>query len=282
MKAIFGILKDTVSSFIADDAMTLAAALTLYVTISLAPIMLLIIYVGSLLGPDVQQRMVDQMTSMVGEQASGILTSILQNAKSQQSSGVVSAIISVTFFVFSATGVVGQLQYSLNRIWNVQAKPGQALKQWFRKRFVSLLLILGAALILLASVVLTATLNVILENENGAFWKWMNLGASMLIYLLIFALIFKVLPDVEMRWKYVWVGALLTAVLFQMGKWAIALYISHSSTASVYGAAGTLLVFLLWLYYASVIVFFGAELTQIYARRSGSAIRPSANAIALE
>ena len=198
--------------------------------------------------------------------------------------GTAVTLFGIVTLLFGASGVFGQIQDSMNTIWEVRAKPGRGLLGLIRDRFLSFSMVLGIAFLLLVSLLvstlLTAmgtTLNVLPEA-----WLWLAQGVefvlSLAIITVLFASMFKLLPDVKIGWKDVWLGASLTALLFMIGKFAIGLYLGHSALASSYGVAGSFVVLLVWVYYAAQIFFFGAEFTQVYANRYGSRITPTENA----
>jgi membrane protein len=269
----FQILKSTVSDFSGDDAMTLAAALAFYAALSMAPLLLILVAVTSLLGPNVQKQMVQQIQDLVGTQAGGVIGQIVERGGQQRSAGWFSAAVGFVVLLFSATGAFGQMQHSLNRIWEVRPKA-TSVWLWLRKRILSLLLILGIGLILLVSLGLSAAINLVFAGTGGYFWQIVNGVGMLVIYVLLFALIYKLLPDVQIAWRDVWIGSLLTGILFETGRFLIGLYLGRSSVGSPYGAAGSLIVVLLWIYYESVIFFFGVEFTQAYARFRGRRLRP--------
>jgi len=274
LKKGFEILKSAVFDFAEDDAMTLAAALAFYAALSMAPLLLILLAVTSLLGPDVQKQVIEQVQNTVGTQAGGVIGDIVQRGGQHRSAGWISAIVGFLVLVFSATGAFGQMQYSLNRIWEVQPKA-TTVWLWLRKRLLSLLLILGIGLVLLVSLGLSAAINLMFAGTSGYLWQIANGVGMLLIYILLFALIYKILPDVEIAWKDVWVGAVITGVLFEIGRFGIGWYLGRSGVGSPYGAAGSLIVILLWIYYASLIFFLGAELAQTWAVFHGRGMRPN-------
>ena len=182
----------------------------------------------------------------------------------------------------------GQLQEALNTIWEVQPDPNAGIMATIKRRFLSMTMVLGLGFMLLVSLVLTAALGIVGNFFNGLLpggaWLWqiVNFAVSFGVIMLLFAAIYKVLPDATIKWGDVWVGAAFTALLFVVGKLLIGLYLGHASVGSTFGAAGSMLVFLVWVYYSAQILFFGAEFTQVYARMYGSHIRPSEDAIAMD
>jgi membrane protein len=274
---VLRLLKVSLSDFLSDNAMTMGAALAFYTALSLSPLLILLLSVASFLGSNMQDQLVRQITSLIGPEAGSIISTIIENAGQQKVAATVSAVIGLATLVFSATGVFAALQSSLNRIWNIEAKPGHGIWNYIRKRLLSLGMILAIGFLLIVSLAVSTTLNIILAG-SGMVWQAVNFTVSLAVFILLFALMYKFLPDAEISWKDVWVGAAMTAVLFAIGKFAIGAYLGYSSVGSTYGAAGSLMVLLVWVYYSSLIVFFGAEMTQIYARKYGSRIQPESHA----
>ena len=267
------ILKAAAVDFSNDDAMTLGAGLAFYAALSMAPLLLIALAVTSLLGPNIQQQVVQQIQNVAGEQSGSVIQQIVARGGQQRSAGWVSALVGFVVLLFSASGAFVQMQHSLNRIWNVQAKSG-GVWAWLRKRVLSLLLILSIGLIVLVSLGISAAINMVFAGTSGYLWQIVNAVGMLIIYTLLFAVIYKVLPDVQIAWKDVWWGAIVTGLLFEIGRYLIGLYLGRSSVGSPYGAAGSLVALLVWIYYAALIFFFGAELTQAYAGFHGRRLRP--------
>jgi membrane protein len=273
-KSPYAMAKAAAISFIDDDAMTLGAALAFYTAMSMAPLVLILVAGMSLLGDQVQGRAVKEVQTAMGPQAGGVIEEIVQRGKQQKTAGTLSAIIGFAILLFSATGVFAQMQYSVNRVWNIQAKPGGGLWQWIRKRVLCLGMILAIGFMLLVSLLVSAALHLCFAGTSGILWEVVNVGASLIVLILAFAFIYKVLPDVQISWRDVWAGAILTGILFEIGRFLMGLYLGRSSVGSPYGAAGSLVVVLLWIYYASLIFFYGAELTQSWSVFHGRRLQP--------
>lgn len=267
-----GFLRTVVSEFSEDEAMTLAAALAYYAALSLAPMVLLMVWIGDLLGPQAKQRLIEQVEAQAGPQAGQSVQMVVENASSTPELGTIAGIISIAATILAATGVLAQLQYAMNRIWDVNPR-GSGVRGWLKKRALSLLMILVIGGVLLASLVMTTIVSGLRESGTipgpDYLWRVAELGISLVVLTLLFAAVFHFLPDTDVGWRPTWIGALVTAVLFIVGKWVVGLYLAHSSSSSAYGAAGSLIVLLVWVYYCAVIFFFGAELTQVWARRHG-------------
>jgi membrane protein len=209
---------------------------------------------------------------------------IVENAKTP-SEGVVSSILGIVVLLFGASGVFGELQGALNTIWEVAPKPGRGIWGTVRDRLFSFAMVMGVAFLLLVSLILSAALAAagrFFERSlpgGEAVWQIVNFVISFAVVSSLFAVTFKVVPDAKVRWRDVWIGAVVTAFLFSVGKFLIGLYLGKSTVASSYGAAGSIVLLVIWVYYSSLILFLGAEFTQVYAKRFGSRIRPSENAV---
>jgi membrane protein len=218
-------------------------------------------------------------------QAAKAVQSIAASSANNEKAGIIGSIVGIAVGLFGASGVFGELQLVLNTIWGVKPKPGRGVKGFIQDRFFSFTMVLGVAFLLLVSLVLSSVLSGVGHFLAGALpggetlWQVVNALISFGIITLLFALIFKVVPDVEVRWKDVSVGAAVTALLFTIGKTLLGLYLGKSSVTSSYGAAGSLVALVVWVFYSAQILFLGAEFTQVYATRYGGHIRPSKNAI---
>jgi membrane protein len=201
---------------------------------------------------------------------------------------VLGILLSLVTLLIGAGGVIGQLQDSLNLIWGVAPKPGRGLLGMVQDRFVSLGMVLGVGFLLLVSLVVSTGLSATLHFMSGrlpggeTLWHMVELGISFGFVTMLFALIYKVLPAVQLAWRDVWIGAGMTALLFTLGKFLIGLYLGRSGVSSAYGAAGSLVVVLVWVYYAGLIFFFGAEFTQVYANTYGTGVKPAKDAMVVE
>lgn len=287
----FEILKQTANEWIEDKAPQLGAALAYYTVFSMAPLILLLLAViGVLFRHDpagAWTRMTEQMSYFLDKSAIEVVEGIAKKA-SEPGKGTLATIIGVALALFGASGVFGQLQDALNTIWGVKAKPGIGIWGFLRARFVSFAMVGGICFLLLVSLVIESLLkgfsHYVQANLPG------GLAIAMAIYLIfdfaivvvLFAMIFKVLPDAKIRWRDVWVGAVMTAIFFLIGKWALGLYLGSGTAASAYGAASSLITLLLWIYYSSQILLFGAEFTQVYANRTGAKITPDDYAVCIE
>ena len=289
-KEIFAILKEAGSEWIEDHAPTLGAALAYYTVFSLAPLLIIIIGVAGLVfGPEAAQGQIfEQLRGLLGEAGAKSMQDLVENANAKPATGIFATLIGIVTLLFGASGVFGQLQTSLNAIWGVQPKPGRGVLGIIRDRILSFGFILVVGFLLLVSLLLTAAIALVGEWSGDMmpgmefFIQLLNSVLSLAVITLLFAMIFKFLPDAKIAWHDVWIGAFVTAALFTVGKFALGLYLGKSSVSSSYGAAGSLIVLLLWVYYSSQILFFGAEVTQVYANRFGSHVAPADNAVAVQ
>jgi membrane protein len=285
-KKIFRLLKETFKEWQEDKSSRLAAALAYYTVFSLAPLLIIIIAIaGAIFGEEAARgEIVSQIQGLVGQEGATVIEEAIQNADQPQISSIAS-IFSIIFLLIGASGVFAQLQESLNEIWNVKAQPKNGLTGLIRKRILSFSAVLGIGFLLLVSLVISAVISGISNYFSDLIpgvdflWQILNFVVSFGVITLLFALMYKFLPDVKIHWSDVWIGALITALLFTIGKFALGLYLGRGSFGSTYGAAGSLVIILAWVYYSAQILFFGAEFTQVYARRYGSQIVPDEHAI---
>ncbi len=271
-----------------DKAPRHGAALAYYTVFSIAPLLVIVIAVAGLVfGQQAAEgRIIAQIQELVGQQGAQFIQTLLQNAR-KPSSSIVASIIGVVTLLIGALGVFGQLQDSLNTIWEVQPKEGRGIIGVIKDRFLSFAMVLGTAFLLLVSLVISAALTAFDKYFDGRLPMSVNLlqtanfFISLGVVTALFAIIFKYLPDAKIRWRDVWMGAMLTALLFTIGKFLLGIYIGHGSFGSTYGAAGSLVIVLAWVYYSAQVLFFGAEFIRVYACRHGAHIKPRSNAIRL-
>jgi membrane protein len=281
----WAIVKETARDWSEDDASSLAAALAYYALLSLAPLLVISIGIaGWFLGAEAAKgRVAGELGGIVGGQAAQGIQSVVASADTP-TRGIVSTVVGVVTLLVGASGVFGQLQTSMNRIWEVKAKAGRGIWGEIKGRFFSFTMVLGVAFLLLVSLVLSSVLSafgtVLADTLPGGavLWQIINFVISLGVVTLVFALIFKVIPDAQVRWRDVWLGAAVTAVLFAIGKQLLGLYLGKAAVGSSYGAAGSIVALVVWVYYAAQILFVGAEFTQVQARRHGAAIKPTKNA----
>ena len=275
ISAAWKLLVDTTLSFIDDEALSRGAAIAFYAITSLAPVLLIVIAIaGMVFGRDAAQDAIsDQFSTLMGKQAADVLQSVIASA-STKSSSIVATFVGIAMLMATASGVFGEMQAALNTIWRTRSGE-TTLSRLIRARVTSLGLVAALGFLLVVSLVvsagLTAFANYLDRLPVGALiLSGVNFTVSWLLFALLFGAIYKVLPDRTLHWKDVIVGALMTSLLFNIGKALIGWYIGSSAVASSYGAAGGLIVLLLWVYYSAQIFLFGAEFTKIYANTRGS------------
>ncbi len=285
IKPIFRLLKEAFREWQQDKVSLLAAALAYYTVFSVTPLLVIAIAIaGAVFGQDTaKNEIVQQINALVGEQGAQVIEIALANANQPQL-GSLASIISLIILLVGASGVFAQLQEALNTVWDVKPKSDRGLWQFLRKRLLSFGMVLAIGFLLLVSLIFSAILSGISNLEINLLPGWvsllrlLNLAISLGMISLLFALIYKYLPDAKIRWQDVWVGAIITALLFTLGKFLIGLYLGRGSLGSTYGAAGSLIIFLAWVFYSAQILLFGAEFTQVYARKYGRTIRPDKHA----
>ncbi len=287
---IWTLLKNTVNEFINDDCSTMAAALSYYTVFSLPPLLYLVIRLTSLFfdPADIHGQVEKQIGNLIGSQGTDAIRTMLENANASPGSGAVGTTLGLAAILVGASGAFVQLQSALNRAWGVEPDPAQGgVRSFVSKRILGFGLILVLAFLLLVSLVVSAAVSafgdylVRLSPDaiSGAVLQVVNFGVSLVVIGLLIAAIFKFLPDAILEWKDIWVGAAITAVLFVLGKTLIGLYLGNSNPVSAYGAAASLAIVFVWVYYSSMIILLGAEFTQVWAHEYGTEIRPEANAV---
>ncbi|HEX2208568.1 MAG TPA: YihY/virulence factor BrkB family protein [Longimicrobium sp.] len=286
-KGMAGLLKDTFKDFSDDECPVRAAALSYYIVFSLPPLLILILLIASAVfdPAEVQRALTEQMGGFMGPQGAQEIGTIMQEAERPGGRGL-KALLGVAAIVFGATGSFLQLQSALNRAWEVEPDPRQGgIRNMIFKRILSLGMILGVAFLLLVSLALSAALAAVggmigrvIPGSSQVVAHVFNFVLSFVVITGLFAAIYKVLPDAKIAWKDVWVGAVVTALLFTIGKFLLGLYLGRSNPGEAFGAAGSLALLLVWVYYSAMIVLFGAEFTQAWAIRKGSGIVPGEGA----
>jgi membrane protein len=283
------LLKETATAWDEDNVARLAASLAYYTLLSVAPLIIIAVAVAGLaFGEDAAREHISgELAGVVGAGAATALQSIAKNAHTP-GSGVLSIVIGLLVLLFGASGVFGELQSALNTVWQVAPKPGRGIWGVVKDRFFSFTLVVGVAFLLLVSLLVSAALTwvgQVFEKTlpGGAFvWQLLNFAISLGVVTALFALMFKTLPDVHIKWRDVWVGAAVTAALFTLGKLGLGIYLGSAGVSSAYGAAGSIVALVIWVYYSAQVLLVGAEFTEAYARRYGSRITPDDKAVALE
>ncbi len=286
-----GMLWQTVADWWEDKAPRLGAALAYYTVLSLAPVVILVTPVAGLLfrqkSPDARAEVVGEMAELVGQEGARALRSVLSDAQLQAAQNPVTRALTILVLLFAASAVFAELQDALDTIWEVAPKPGRAaVWSFIRTRLLSFAMVLGVGFLLVVSLIFSAGLGVLREYADERFatlaWLWtaLDTGLSLVLITVLFAMIYKVLPDVNLQWRDVWLGAALTSALFVIGRVLIGAYLGRASVGAGYGAAAqSLVVLLVWVYYSSQILLLGAEFTKVYSKRSGSKVTPTEDAV---
>ena len=286
MREAWGLLRVAVGSWYEDRAQRLGAALAFYTVFALAPgLVILIPLTAIFLDPRVaEEHIVDQIESLIGRPGAEAIEATIVSAR-EEGAGV--TVIAVITLVLGLWGVFGELQDALNTIWGVTVPPGRGFLVLLRERFWSFTLVVGIGFLLLVSLAVSAWLAALsgffahLMPAPPAVLEAVDFVISFGVITFLFAMMFKLLPDVYVAWRDVWLGAALTSLLFTLGKVVIGLYLGRTTIGSPYGAAGSLVIVLLWVYYSAQILFFGAEFTKVWARRRGSGATPTEAAVPL-
>jgi len=288
---VFGLLKQTFQEWLQDKAPQLGAALAYYTVFSLAPLILVLLaIVGVIFREDpagAWNKITEQMSYFLDASAVQVVQNIAQQA-SQPGKTMMATIIGVALALFGASGVFGQLQDALNTIWNVKAKPTRGMWGFLRNRFLSFAMVAGVCFLLLVSLTFESLLKAFSHYVQSVLPGGLMVAMSVYlifdfsIIVLLFAMIFKFLPDAKIQWRDVWTGAVMTAILFGIGKWVLGLYLGSGAAGSAYGPASSLITVLLWVYYSSQILLFGAEFTQVYADQAGRKVKPNEYAVRVE
>jgi membrane protein len=284
MRPFWGLLSEAFNEWIEDKAPRLGAALAYYAAFSIAPLLILLVaMVGFFFKGNTLSQVQTQIAVLAGDNAAEAIVATIRGVKASRGGGT-ATVLSVITLIIGATGMFGQLQDAMNTIWEVTPKPRRIWMDVLRSRLLSFALVLAIGILLLCSLFLSAFLAAAsryfqhMFPMTGPIWPVVDFLVSFTITTMLFAAVFKILPDVYIAWRDVWLGAAVTAALFALGKIGIGLYLGRSSFASAYGAAGSFLMMLAWVYYSSQILFFGAEFTQVYTVRHGHSFRPARGA----
>jgi membrane protein len=282
--------KDTWNAFYDDDCMTLGAAMAYYTVLSLAPLLLTVVSLAGLVfGREaIQNQIAGQISGLIGPSAAELVQSILKSQARNPSGGIVGTVVGILTILFGASGAFVALQDALNKVWHVQPDPAKGgIRSFVTKRIWSFGVIIGVVFFLIASLVVSAALAAITEwmggylpnGISGTVAHTLSFVISLAVIAALFSVILKELPDGRVAWRDAWMGGVMTSVLFTIGKTALAFYLGKAAPGSAYGAAGSLIVVVLWLYYASLILLFGAEFTKIWAASHGREVKPEKGAV---
>jgi membrane protein len=287
------LIKQTIDEWLADEAPRMGAALAYYAVFSLAPLLVIVVFiVGFLYKGDTVVQIQRQVQSLVGTDAAKTIAAAIHNV-STFDQGIIASIVNFVVLSLCATGVFSELHAAMNKIWKVRARKSGFIMGLLKDRFASFIMVVAIAFLLLVSMIVSAVLSAVtayfsyLLPGTTFLWYGADLAVSFLAATLLFALLFRYVPDERVTWKDLWIGAVATALLFDIGKFLIGFYIGKSSVGSMFGAAGSGVVILAWVYYSSQLVFLGAEFTHVYAKhnnrldvgRQGAARRRNQSAV---
>ena len=279
MRDAWSLVSTTFSDWYEDRAQRMGAALAYYTIFALTPgLVIVMALAGVLLGPGAESQIIGQIHELIGGQGAKAIEATVRSARATPPSASEMVLVIVTL-VFGLWGVFGELQDGLNTIWGVTPKPGRRIRDIVKERFLSFAMVVGTGFLLLVSLVLTAWLAAVstyvsyLLPAPALALEALNTGLSLVVITGAFAVIFKLLPDVRIAWRDVWLGAAVTSLLFTAGKFLIGLYLGKSAVASAYGAAGSLVIIVVWVYYSAQILLFGAEFTKVWTKRRGSGFK---------
>ena len=258
------IASKAIDLFTRHDLTTFSAALSFYTVLSLAPLLIICLAFVSLIEKSNQVQFLNEVNNLLGAQAGDALKAIIQGVNAQPQMGTLAGILGIIALVFSASGVFAQLQSSLNIIFDAPAKDTTGIANWIRNRLLSVAMVASIGFFAIVSLVVSTVLS-FLFTENNSYWSLTNGICSIAIFAFLFSILFKYLPDIRLKWKNALLGGLTTSILFTIGKSLIGIYLGRSAIGSAYGAAGSLIVLLAWVYYSSLIVFAGAELTYYFS-----------------
>ncbi len=260
------LLAHSIRKFFADNVMSLAAALSFYTILSFAPLIILAVWLAGSLGPDAQDALLQQIQLLAGAEAHDLAQSVIDSATKRPSLGTIAGLMGILVSIFSATTVFAELQSSLNYIWGIEAKRSNAIWGWLRRRVLSIGIIGAFTFVLIVSLVISSLLGLFLR-ESGVAWDVLNQVITAIIFTGLFTLLFRYLPDARIPWKFAVRGGFVTAVLFAIGKVLVGVYLSKGEIGGAYGAAGSVVLLLVWVYFSSAIFFFGAEVVQSLAQQ---------------
>jgi len=279
------LLRATMSDWYEDRAQRIGAALAYYTIFALAPgLVIVMALAGLMLGPGAESQIIEQIRDLIGKQGAAAIEATIRSARNE-TLGATGTALALIPLVFGLWGVFGELQDGLNTIWGVTPKPGRRIRDILKERFWSFAMVVGIGFVLLVSLVLSAWLAAVgtyvgsLLPAPATGLEALNFVISFVVITGSFALIFKLLPDVKIAWRDVWLGAAVTSLFFTVGKFLIGLYLGKSAVASAYGAAGSLVIIVVWVYYSAQILLFGAEFTKVWTKRRGSGFVPEQTAV---
>lgn len=277
IKSIWEVLRKSWKQMVVDNAFGLSAGLAFYTALSFGPVLTLLVSIGGRLSDKLTQQIISQAEELIGPNARDVAEMVLANASENPSLGSLASIVSIVALVLASTAVFAQLQAALNMIWGMKVKSEMGILGWLWKRGMSILMLLAIGALLLGSLFAESLVRYILPF-GGIGANIIDFVIPLLALAILFAFVFSLMADAKIDWRDVLFGASVTAILFMAGKWLFSTYISRTAVGSAYGAAGSFFVFLLWIYYSAIILFFGAEATQVFASKCGRGLEPRKHA----
>jgi len=290
LRRIWRVFKETFAEWQFNEVSLLASSLAYYTVFSLAPLMVIIITIlGAIYGEaTAKQQTIEQLQEIVGQEGAQLLATAIANMREDTRGGVFRLIFNFAFFAFGASGVFAQIQYALDKIWEVKPEPKRHIFHFIRKRILSFSMIVVIAFLLFVSYIISNVLVIIVNYLSGllpglgSLWQLLSFLLSFSILTLLFAAIYTILPDAQVAWRSTLVGAAITAILFMIGQFLFGLFLGQIDIGSAYGVAGSFVIVITWIYYAAHILFLGAEFTKVYAKMQGSPIVPEDYAVRVE
>lgn len=276
---MWALFKETFWQWIEDNPSQLGAALAYYAIFAIAPLLVIAVAIAGLVFgvQATENQLVGALQGLVGQEIATAIQATIRSASTPRS-GIVATVVGIATSFLGAAGVVAQLQSALNTIWQVEPQPGRGVLGMVKDYVVSFLMVLGLGFFLLVSLVVSTGMSALSHSVTAVLpggavvWQWVDFLVSFALITVLFALTYKIVPHVRIAWKDVWIGAAMTSLLFTIGKFLIGWYLAHSSVTSAYGAAGSVVIILLWVYYSAQVFFFGAEFTRVYAHKHGAGI----------
>lgn len=273
VKHYWKLLRRIAANFSKHDVLTFAAALAFYSALSLSPLLLILVFIAGAIGEETQGQLIEQIVGIVGPQAGEAIQVVIRSAETRPDLANFAGVVSLVTLLVSAAAVFAQLRYSLNHIWEVKERPHVGIMGWIRKRLFAMGMVISFGVLILTSVIGGAIVQGMIGALRGAVpggalpWQLLDLAITVGVFSLFFAILFRFTPDTPLRWRDVWFGAMVTGILFTIGKFFIGVYLGQSTIGSPYGAAGSVVVLLAWVYYSSLILFAGAEVTRAWSQR---------------
>lgn len=272
LPSLWRFLRDAIDGFVNHDAPTLAASISYYMALSLAPLLVLVLWLAASVSHDAREELAGEIGALLGKEAMQAVKAILDSAMNEPSLGSAAGWIGVGLLVVAASAVFSQLQTALNLIWGTHTLDSGDMRHvfwaWLRRRLLAIAILAAFVFLLIVSLAMSALVNAALLYR-GPLWGLLNLLIGILLFSVLFAALFRYLPDERLCWRDTWIGAFVTALLFAVGKYLIEIYLAHSGIAGAYGQAGSFALLLVWVYYSSAIFLFGAECIRVLAARRG-------------